>query len=116
MKFCLLKERKLKRKPTDKEKLIDLSIKSQIGYAIGYINSMCYASLRSDFPELNKELKKWWNKEGKIKYAKEIKEIEKYSKKEDDGLDDIIFDELTTEEIKTLREMIKEYKNKIKEK
>ena len=81
MKFCLLEERKLKRKPTDKEKFIDLAIKSHIGYIIGWAGSMRLHAERNEFPELNKELKKWWKEEGKLKYAKEIKQEDKFLKK-----------------------------------
>ncbi len=110
MKFCLLEERKLKRKPTDKEKFIDLAIKSHIGYLIGWAGSMRLHSEMNEFPELNKELNKWWKKEGKLKYAKEIKQAEKnlreYERQQEEER------ELDEDEIKTLREMIKEYKKR----
>jgi len=105
MKFCLIEELKLKRKPTEKEKFIDLLIRGKIGYNTGLGTGYALINYEKKYPELKKEITKWWNKEGKTKYAKEIKKANKYRKEYEKE-----YSELTTEEIKTLRKMIKEYK------
>jgi hypothetical protein len=109
MKFCLLEERKKKTKPTEEEKYIDLLISNKIGYMTGPNTGYALNNYKEKYPELYKEINKWWKKEGKIKYAKEIKKADKFRKEYEKE-----YSELTTEEIKTLREMIKEYKLKKK--
>lgn len=108
MKFCLLEELKLKRKPTEEERYIDVAINGMIGRinmgGVGYLRT-----LEPKCPQLTKELNKWWKEEGKIKYAQHIKQANKLRKEYEEEYE---FDELTGREVKILREMIKEYKKR----
>ncbi len=107
MKFCLIEELKIKRKPTEKEKYIDLKIRNSIGYMTGPNTGYALNSYKKKYPELTKQLNKWWKEEGKTKYAKQIKQANKERKKTEEYTR-----ELDMDEIETLREMIKEYRKK----